>query len=145
RSAPAVSGAGPAAVATTAASAAPALAAREGGLAAGVSPALARAGAPRARLLRAPARLLLRLPLRLRLGLGAGALAVLRLAAADLGDPLADRDLEALLRPRRVVEPLHLHARDRLPHRALDRPEVLLLVRGDQGVGVARSVRAGGA
>src|SRR6185503_883758 len=62
--------------------------------------------------------LLLGLALRLLLRLLAGAGALLGAAGADRGDPLLERDLEALGRLRLVVEPL-----DRAPREArADRP-----------------------
>src|SRR6187397_871293 len=61
------------------------------------------------------------------------------------GEALAERDLELLRGTALVVEPGHGDAGDPLADRALDARGVLLLVGGDEQVGVALHVRARGA
>ena len=67
-------------------------------------------------------------------------LPLLGLPRPDLGNPLGDRDLEALLRLGGVVEALDHHARQPLADRPLDLVEVALLFRRHEGEGVARGV-----
>src|SRR5512141_2337709 len=70
------------------------------------------------------------------------ALSLLRLTRADRRDALGDRDLEALGRPRRVIELRHRDARQALADRALDLPEIRLLVGRDERERVALQLRA---
>src|SRR6266699_2758437 len=77
------------------------------------------------------------------LGLLLRALPLFGLSRADLGNALGDRDLEALRRLARVVEPLHHHARQPLADRALDLAEVPLFFRRHEGEGVTGRVGAG--
>ena len=74
-----------------------------------------------------------RLPVRIDLGPGA----LFRLAGANRGNAFLERNFELPLRPGRVVEVGDRYAREALPHRALDAPQVLLLVRRDEGERVA--------
>ena len=76
------------------------------------------------------------------LGLLAGAQALLGLPGANRRDALGDRHLEALGRPRRVVEPGNRDARQALADRALDLSKIRLLVGRDEREGVTRQLGA---
>src|SRR5205085_3307001 len=52
-------------------------------------------------------------------------------------DPLANRNLEATLRPSVIVEIWKCDLRQSLANRLLDRPQILLLVRRDEGECIA--------
>ena len=72
-------------------------------------------------------------------------LALLGLAGANRGDPLGDRNLEALGRRLRVVEARHGDARKPLPDLPFDRREIGRLLRRNEGEGVAGHLGPGGA
>jgi hypothetical protein len=72
------------------------------------------------------------------------AAAVLRPLGADGGDPIGERNLEALRRLRRVVESGQRAALDSRTHGSLDRAGIRLLGRRDERERVAHRIGAGG-
>ncbi|MGZ5427504.1 MAG: hypothetical protein ACXWFS_00700, partial [Thermoanaerobaculia bacterium] len=76
------------------------------------------------------------------LGLLLRALALIGLARANRRNALGNRHLEALGRPRRVIELGNRDARQALADRALDLSEIRLLVGRDEREGVTRQLGA---
>jgi hypothetical protein len=77
-------------------------------------------------------------------GVGLGTGPLVTLPRSNLRDSLRERNLQLVARPRGVVEIRHGDARQALPDRPLDRPQIPFLIRRHEREGLAGRLGAAG-